>query len=142
MSTRKRGNSVKRFEERGYRDDDDDDNYKEEYRTNEYSHQENSYEKEYETNEPYTDDEGYRTEDNESSSLDGSMRSGMSSGKGVRFGPGTKEASEAGTDLESEADLGEDGERVSIIYIFWGVFIFGLEFWSVMQGIFMIVPVL
>ncbi|KAL7508126.1 hypothetical protein ACHAXN_005232 [Cyclotella atomus] len=60
--------------------------------------------KEEEEERQYTDDEGYKTEDtDENEALDSSMRSGMSSNKGVRFGPGTKEASEAGTDLESEA---------------------------------------
>jgi hypothetical protein len=70
---------------------------------------------EYDENDrPYTDDEGYKTEDNEESltDLDSSGRSGVSS-KGVRFGPGTKEASEAGTDLDSEVDL--DEERVSTL---------------------------
>jgi hypothetical protein len=59
---------------------------------------------------PYTDEEGYKTQDEEEEEedLDASGRSGSvmgsSVGKGVRFGPGTKEASEAGTDLESEAE--------------------------------------
>lgn len=54
--------------------------------------------------------EGYRTEDNEETDLDSSGRSGLSS-KGVRFGPGTKEGSDLGTESESDFEMGE-GEKV------------------------------
>lgn len=55
--------------------------------------------------------EGYRTEDNEETDdLDSSSRSGLSS-KGVRFGPGTKEGSDLGTESESDFEMGE-GEKV------------------------------
>jgi hypothetical protein len=56
------------------------------------------------------DDVGYRTEDqNSDSDLDSSNRSSLS--RGVRFGPGTKEGSELGTDLDSDGSDPDD--RVS-----------------------------
>eukprot|EP00804_Cyclotella_cryptica_P030161 CCRYP_009569-RA/>CCRYP_009569-RA protein AED:0.02 eAED:0.02 QI:425/1/1/1/1/1/2/375/1020 len=53
------------------------------------------------------DDNGYKTEDHDSDTdMDSSNRSGLS--RGVRFGPGTKEGSELGTDLDSDGSEQDD----------------------------------
>jgi hypothetical protein len=120
MSTRKRGNGNNNISSYtsgdrensgggGYHYSGDNERNRERYKDEEEERQ-------------YTDDEGYKTEDtDENEALDSSMRSGMSSNKGVRFGPGTKEASEAGTDLESEA-----GDDVSCknLYLLYSIVFF------------------
>jgi len=103
-STMRRGNSERAGNHPSHHADDDD-----------YHHQDHDDDDSQDDKAP-TDDEGYWTEDNEETmGIDSSCRSGTSS-KGVRFGPGTKEASDAGTDLESETDV-DDKVRHTHTYI-------------------------